>query len=49
MNSFLRILYFALALSSCGYLAAANLRGWSMLQPFAPKPSLFHGTPVRHK
>ena len=49
MHAFLRFIYFALALASCSYLATANVRGWSVLQPFAPKPSLIHGAPVRHK
>jgi hypothetical protein len=41
--------YFVIALLACGYLAAANQRGWSILQPFAARPVRAHNAPIRHK
>lgn len=41
--------YLIFALAACGYLAGSNLRGWSLLMPFVPRPTALHGAPVRHK
>jgi hypothetical protein len=50
MPSFFRSpLYLLLALLACAFLAFADLRGWTLLQPFAGAPARLHLTPVRHK
>lgn len=42
-------IYLLVSLSAAAYLTAANLRGWSLLQPLTPKPAITRGAPVRHK
>ncbi len=44
--------YLLFALAACGYLGAANVQGWALLQALAMSTggkSASHGAPIRHK
>jgi hypothetical protein len=51
MNLLRYPVYLLLALLSCGYLTASNLRGWSPWQIFASGPATrgLNGPATRHK